>query len=70
MAPDGSVYVARTNIWVVTDISSSSVGTGAYAFHGNNVVFMLPRGESGVAYRFANMPRDAEGTGRTSRPTT
>ncbi len=62
-SPDNLVFDADDNIWVVTDISSSSVGRGAYAFHGNNAVFMLPRGESGVAYRFANMPRDAEGTG-------
>ena len=62
-SPDNLVFDADENIWVVTDISSTSIGRGPVAFQGNNAVFMLPRGESGLAYRFATMPNDAEGTG-------
>jgi secreted PhoX family phosphatase len=37
----------------------------AYAYHRNNAVFMIPRSgpNRGVAFRFANMPVQAEGTG-------
>jgi hypothetical protein len=62
-SPDNLVFDADDNIWVVTDISSTSIGRGPVGFQGNNAVFMLPRGESGVAYRFATMPNDSEGTG-------
>ena len=64
-SPDNLVFDSQNNIWVVTDISSSSLNRPdrPYEFHKNNAVFLIPRGESGVAYRFANMPIQAEGTG-------
>ena len=62
-SPDNLVFDADDNLWVVTDISGTSIGRGAYAFHGNNAVYLLPRGESRLAYRFATMPNDAEATG-------
>jgi len=65
---DNLCFDESNNLWVVTDISSSSLNnpTAAYyQYHGNNAVFMIPRSgpNAGIAYRFANMPIDSEGTG-------
>lgn len=67
---DNLVFDSANNLWVVTDISSSSLKGSIsekkyYTYHGNNAVFMIPRSgpNAGVAFRFANMPIDAEGTG-------
>ncbi|WP_210494098.1 alkaline phosphatase PhoX [Patulibacter sp. SYSU D01012] len=67
---DNLVFDDANNLWAVTDISSSSLkgSPGAkafYEYHGNNAIFMIPRSgpNAGVAYRFANMPVEAEGTG-------
>lgn len=65
---DNLCFDESNNLWVVTDISSSSLnsaGAPYYQYHGNNAVFMVPRSgpNAGIAYRFANMPIDAEGTG-------
>ena len=64
-APDNLVFDSQGNVWVVTDISTSVIGTGVHAFHANNATFMVPtRGpNAGVAFRFANMPIQSEGTG-------
>jgi secreted PhoX family phosphatase len=64
-APDNLVFDSKENIWVVTDISTSSINTGVHTFHKNNAAFMVPtKGpNAGVAFRFANMPIQAEGTG-------
>lgn len=65
-SPDNIVFDRANNMWVVTDISSSSLNrAGDYRFHGNNAVFMVPTSgpNAGVAFRFANMPVQAEGTG-------
>lgn len=67
---DNLVFDSQGNLWVVTDISSSSL-SGArsrkafYEYHQNNAVFMIPRSgpNAGVAFRFANMPAESEGTG-------
>jgi secreted PhoX family phosphatase len=67
---DNLVFDSARNLWVVTDISSSALRGGTspkqpYAFHRNNAMFMIPRRgpNRGVAFRFANMPVEAEGTG-------
>jgi secreted PhoX family phosphatase len=67
---DNLVFDDSNNLWVVTDISSSALkGSSAaktyYDYHGNNAVFMIPRSgpNAGIAYRFANKPIEAEGTG-------
>jgi secreted PhoX family phosphatase len=67
---DNLVFDKAGNLWVVTDISSGSLAGGAspkpaYAYHLNNAVFMIPGSgpNRGVAFRFANMPVEAEGTG-------
>lgn len=66
-SPDNLVFDTSGNLWVVTDISSSSLNspTSPYAYHANNAIFMVPRTgpNAGVAYRFGNMPVQAEGTG-------
>ena len=64
-SPDNLVFDSQDNIWVVTDISSSSLNRAGNPneFHKNNAVFVIPRGDAGVAYRFANMPVQSEGTG-------
>lgn len=67
---DNLCFDSHGNLWVVTDISSSSLSGGSsrkewYEYHRNNAVFMIPRSgpNAGVAFRFANMPIESEGTG-------
>jgi uncharacterized protein len=66
-APDNLVFDRAGNMWVVTDISSGTLNVPGrpQEFHRNNAVFMVPRHgpNAGVAFRFANMPVQAEGTG-------
>ena len=66
-SPDNLVFDKAGNLWVVTDISSSTlnVPNRPQTFHGNNALFMVPRTgpNAGVAFRFANMPLESEGTG-------
>ena len=66
-APDNLVFDSGGNVWVVTDISSGTLNDpeAPQAFHANNAVFMVPRTgpNAGIAFRFANMPVAAEGTG-------
>jgi secreted PhoX family phosphatase len=64
-SPDNLVFDSQDNLWVMTDISTGSIGRTIHAFHANNAVFMVPtKGpNAGVAFRFANMPIQAEGTG-------
>ncbi len=67
---DNLVFDKHRNLWVVTDISSSSLSGSTsrkdyYEYHRNNAVFMIPSSgpNAGVAFRFANMPVESEGTG-------
>ena len=65
-SPDNLVFDSQKNVWVVTDISSSSLNKpGPYEYHANNAVFMVPTAgdNAGVAFRFANSPIEAEITG-------
>jgi secreted PhoX family phosphatase len=69
-SPDNLTFDKHDNIWVVTDISSADLRgsqspVALYDYHGNNAIFMIPRTgpNAGVAFRFANMPVEAEGTG-------
>jgi secreted PhoX family phosphatase len=66
-SPDNLAFDGAGNLWVVTDVSSSSLNGGIYAFHGNNAMFMIPTsGDSvGQAFRFASGPVEAEMTGPT-----
>jgi uncharacterized protein len=65
--PDNMGFLSKDELLVVTDISTSAINTGAFAFHGNNAIFYVPlRGKNkNVAFRFANAPVEAELTGPT-----
>ncbi len=66
-SPDNLVFDRNEDLWVVTDISSSALNVpgNPNQYHANNAVFYVPRSgpNRGVAFRFANMPIQAEGTG-------
>ena len=67
-SPDNLHFDSQENLWVVTDISTGSLNNEdneEYLYHKNNAAFMVPtKGpNAGVAFRFANMPLEAEGTG-------
>jgi uncharacterized protein len=66
-APDNLVFDKAGNLWVVTDISTTSLNqpNNAYTYHKNNAMFMVPTSgpNKGVGFRFANGPRDCEITG-------
>jgi uncharacterized protein len=66
-APDNLVFDKAGNLWVVTDISTTSLNRpgNAYEYHKNNAMFMIPTSgrNRGVAFRFANGPVEAEVTG-------
>jgi uncharacterized protein len=64
---DNLVFDRRNDLWIVTDISTSSLNvSAALTYHANNALFYVPTDddpEDRIAYRFANMPIEAEGTG-------
>jgi hypothetical protein len=65
-SPDNLHFDSEENLWVVTDISTSALNQpGPNEYHANNAAFMVPtKGpNAGVAFRFANMPIESEGTG-------
>ncbi len=69
-SPDNLLFDNGGNLWVVTDISSSSLGSGIYATFKNNGAFVMPSGLDGGAtaadvYQFASAPvaGRAHGTG-------
>jgi uncharacterized protein len=68
-SPDNLGFSGRGNLWVVTDVSSSSLNTPGRGFewHKNNAMFYVPlKGRNAnIAFRFANAPVHAELTGPT-----
>jgi len=65
-SPDNLQFDTNYDLWMVTDISSASLGrSSAVVFHGNNGLFYIALDgvKKGGIYRFANIPREAEGTG-------
>jgi uncharacterized protein len=64
---DNLVFDRRNDLWIVTDISTSSLNTSApLRYHANNALFYVPTDEDPedrIAFRFGNMPIEAEGTG-------
>ena len=64
---DNLVFDKRNDLWIVTDISTSSLNVSApLQYHANNAMFYVPTDEDPedrIAFRFANMPVEAEGTG-------
>ncbi len=67
--PDNLGFSSQSDLWVVTDVSSSRLNVPGRGFewHGNNALFYVPlRGpNANVAFRFANAPAEAELTGPT-----
>jgi uncharacterized protein len=65
--PDNMAFSSPRELWVVTDVSSSSLNVPGrnFEFHGNNAMFYVPlRGPNAkTAFRFANGPVEAELTG-------
>ena len=65
-SPDNLAFDRAGDLWVMTDISSARLNKdNEYRYHANNAVFHVPTSgpNAGVAFRFANMPIEAEGTG-------
>ena len=74
-SPDNLLFDNDDNLWVITDISSSSLGSGIYSTFKNNGAFVLPGGLEGVAspaggdiVQFASAPVEAELTGPAFTP--
>ncbi|CAM5778614.1 MULTISPECIES: PhoX family protein [Brevibacillus] len=64
-APDNMAFDSAGNLWVVTDISSSSMNSGIYKSFGNNGIFFIPTtgANKGEVAQFASAPVGAEMTG-------
>jgi len=64
-SPDNLAFDSNGNLWVVTDISSSSQNKGVHKTFMNNGLFVIPtHGPSkGVALQFASGPVECELTG-------
>jgi secreted PhoX family phosphatase len=72
-SPDNLLFDNDNNLWVITDISSSSLNSGIYSFHKNNGAFVMPSGLEGGAtggdvFQFASGPVQAELTGPAFTP--
>lgn len=72
-SPDNLMFDNDDNLWVITDISSSSLGSGIYKSFKNNGAFVMPSGIDGGAtggdvYQFASAPVEAELTGPAFTP--
>lgn len=63
--PDNLAFDRDGNLWVVCDMSSDKIGSGAYKSFGNNGLFVVPTAgdAAGDAFQFASGPIDAELTG-------
>ena len=63
-SPDNLAFDNDGNLWVVTDISSSSLNDGIYRSFKNNGAFVMPSGAGGGdVHQFASGPTEAELTG-------
>ncbi len=65
-SPDNLAFDKAGNLWIVTDMSSSSLNEGIYKTFKNNGAFFMPRGTAGPGgdvFQFASGPIEAELTG-------
>ncbi|RAP75591.1 PhoX family protein [Paenibacillus montanisoli] len=64
-SPDNLAFDSNGNLWVVTDISSSSQNKGVFKTFMNNGLFVVPTGgkAKGTALQFASAPVESELTG-------
>ncbi len=72
-SPDNLMFDNDNNLWVVTDISSSSLNDGIYKTFKNNGAFVMPAGiDGGVTgsdvFQFASGPVECEVTGPAFTP--
>jgi secreted PhoX family phosphatase len=71
-SPDNLAFSSERELWIVTDVSSSSLNVPGrnFEWHGNNALFYVPlRGRNAkTAFRFANGPVESELTGPTFLP--
>ena len=69
-SPDNLTFDPYGNLWMVTDISSSSVTKGIYKFQGNNAMFFFATEGAGAgkAVQFASGPAQCEMTGPAWTP--
>ena len=72
-SPDNLLFDEHGNLWVITDISSGSLGSGIYTTFKNNGAFLMPSGLQGGAsggdvVQFASAPVEAELTGPAFTP--
>ena len=69
--PDALVFDPEGTLWILTAISAGSLNQpGPHQEHANNAAFMVPREgpNAGVAFRFANLPVQAQGSGPSFTP--
>lgn len=68
--PDNLRFDAKGNLWMTSDISSSSLGKKEYAPFGNNGLFVIPMSgpNAGRALQVASAPVEAEFTGPSFTP--
>ncbi len=64
-SPDNLAFDSNGNLWVVTDISTSSHNKGVYKSFMNNGLFVIPTSgpSMGDAMQFASGPKESELTG-------
>ncbi|MFC0333518.1 PhoX family protein [Paenibacillus sepulcri] len=64
-SPDNLVFDSDGDLWVVTDISSTSQNKGVYKSFMNNGLFVIPTSgpSKGIALQFASAPVESEMTG-------
>ncbi|CAA9225637.1 MAG: protein of unknown function DUF839, partial [uncultured Chloroflexia bacterium] len=69
-SPDNLAFDPYGNLWMVTDITTSAVGKGIYAFQGNNAMFFFNTEgpDAGKAVQFASGPVECELTGPAWTP--
>ncbi len=68
--PDNLYFDSKSNLWVLCDVASGSIGKNSYAPFKNNSLFMIPTAgtNAGKAYRFASGPVDTEMCGTCFSP--
>ena len=68
--PDNLYFDSKANLWVLSDMSTSSIRKGVYEQFKNNSLFMIPTSGSskGKAFRFAAGPVDSEMCGTCFSP--
>ncbi len=65
-SPDNLVFDRNSHLWVITDVSSSSLNKGIYKTFKNNGAFFMPAGTAGPGgevFQFASAPVESEMTG-------